>query len=329
MTDATFPETRALKSSRARRRMTPKDARLRTLRVKAVRIFFLAGAMLAILALVGSVIIQVMQGKARVNESVVQGENLVIETPRFVGRTKDGGKVIVTAKTATRPLKGEEGKVTLELPVMETSDGSKATALTGVWSQSGETLSLDGNVVLTHQSGDRATATRAFWNSVLSRLDLSENVVLSRQNGDKATAQTATWTSDPSVLTITGNVNLTRPSGATMTGATAAWRSDLGSLEVGGGIDISLPSGERATSQSASFKDQTGDVSLLGDVLVLFPAGQARSSRANYSGISGQVNGDGGVEIKSSLGIGRASRYVYETRTKRLSLSGDVRAKLQ
>jgi hypothetical protein len=329
MTDTTFPQIPISTGARLRRRMTPKDARLRTLRVKTVRILFLAGAMLAILALVGSVIIQVMQGKARVSDAVVQGENLVIESPRFVGRTKDGGKVIVTAKTATRPLTGQEGKVTLELPVMETSDGSRATAKTGVWSQSEETLSLDGDVVLAHQSGDRATSSRAFWNSVSSRLELMENVVLARQNGDQAASNLAVWTSDPSVLTVTGNVNVKRQSGASMSSGTAAWRSDLGSLDIGGGVRISLPTGESATSQTASFKDRSGDLSLLGQVLVTFPAGQARSARADYSGLTGRLSGEGGIQVRSSLGIGSASRYVYETRSKRLSLSGDVRAQLQ
>jgi hypothetical protein len=328
MTDAILPSLNPV-AARHRRRMTTQDARLRTLRVKTVRIVFLGGAILSILALVGSVISQVMHGRAQLNEPVVQGENLVIETPRFVGRTKDGGKVIVTAKTATRALDGQDGKVALDMPVMETSDGSKATASKGIWSQSEEILSLDGNVVLTHQSGDKATASRALWTSVPARLTLSDNVVLERQSGDRATASQAIWTSEPSTLTISGNVKLTRRGGASLVSGLAVWRSDIGALDASQGVRISLPSGESATSQTARFNDRSGDVSLNGQVNVMFPAGQASSASAQFEGATGSLSGDGGIQIRSSLGIGSANRYVYETRSKRLSLTGDARATLR
>ena len=324
MTDTTFPSY-----TRRSKRMTATDVRLRTLRVKTLRIGFLVGAIAAVLALVGSVAFQAMQGQAQLNEAVIQGEKLVIESPRFVGRTKDGGKVIVTARTATRAMNDQTGKVSLDKPVLETGDGSTATATNGVWTQSEQSLTLNGDVVLKHFGGDRATSTSDLWTSVPAALTMNDNVVLSRQAGDKATANTAIWTSNPAQLTFSGNVNITRPSGASLVAGVAVWRNDIGALDVQNGVRISLPSGESATAQTARFSDRAGDLGLQGQVVVTFAQGQASSARADFNGTTGRLTGEGGVEVRSSLGIGTASRYAYETRTRRLNLNGDARVTLR
>lgn len=328
MTDATFPAPHSYTAHRAKR-MTPQDARLRTLRVKATRVVFVAGAIAAISALVGSVAIQLVKTSVLPETTVVQGENLVIEKPRFVGNAKDGSKIIVTAQKATRSMTALNGAVQLEKPVLETSDGSQATATLGVWSQADQTLSLDGEVVLTRTGGDRATSTRAVWTSIPSRLTMDGNVVMSRASGDNATANSAIWSTNPDQLMVSGNVVLSRPGGARATAANAIWRSDIGSLDLTGGANIVLPSGESASAVTARLDDRRGDVSLEGQAVMRFGAGQASSSSAIYQGLTGRLSGTGGVQIVSSLGTGTADSYVYETRSKRLRLTGNARATLQ
>jgi hypothetical protein len=328
MTDARLSPS-ILTPMTVRKRMTPQDARLRTLRVKATRIFFVGGAVCAVLALVGNVAVRLVLTGSTPATSVVQGENLVIEKPRFVGRDKNGGKIIVTADTATRSMTSQNGAVALVKPVLETSDGSKATAKTGVWSQAEQNLALDGEVVLIRQGGDRATAATAVWTSIPSELKMNGGVTLSRQDGDQATAQSAVWSTEPSLLMLSNNVVLSRRGGARATSGAATWRSDLGALDLTGGANITLPSGESASALSARLDDQRGDIRLDGQATVRFSAGQASSARAYYQGSTGRLSGEGGIQISSGLGTGSADRYVYEIRSKRLNMSGNARATLR
>jgi hypothetical protein len=311
------------------KRMTPQDARRRTLRVKTTRVLFIGGALAAILALVGNVAVRLILTANAPSAPVVQGENLVIEKPRFVGRAKDGGKIIVTAQTAKRSASAQNGAVELVKPVLETSDGSQATAATGVWSQADQNLLLEGEVVLTRQGGDRATSARAVWTSVPSQLQMEGGVTLTRQGGDQATANQALWSTEPSQLVLSGNVALSRSTGARATSSTATWRNDVGSLDLTGGANINLPTGESASASTARLDDRRGDMRLEGQAVVRFNGGQASSSSAFYQALTGQLSGVGGIQITSSLGTGSADRYVYETRSKRLSLSGNARAILQ
>jgi hypothetical protein len=328
MTDAALPTPYNMATNRAKR-MTPQDARLRTLRVKATRVVFVVGALAAVFALVGSVAVQLAKTSLLPETSVVQGENLVIEKPRFVANAKDGSKIIVTAQKATRSMTALNGAVQLEKPVLETSDGSQAIAKSGVWSQVDQTLSLDGDVVLTRAGGDRATSSRAVWTSVPSRLTMDGNVVMSRAGGDSATSNSAVWSTNPDQLMVSGNVVLTRPGGARATAANATWRSDIGSLDLTGGANIVLPSGESASAVTARLDDRLSDIRLEGQAVVRFSAGQASSSSAFYQGLTGQLSGSGGIQIASGLGTGTADSYVYETRSKRLRLTGNARATLR
>lgn len=309
--------------------MTPRDARLRTLRVKATRLVFVVGAIAAIFALIGSVAIQLVKTNVLPETAIIQGENLVIEKPRFVGNAKDGSKIIVTAQKATRSMTALNGAVQLEKPVLKTDDGSQATATLGVWSQADQTLSLDGDVVLTRAGGDRATSSRAVWTSTPSRLTMDGSVVMSRAGGDNATSNSAIWSTNPDQLMVSGDVVLTRPGGARATAASATWRSDIGSLDLAGGANIVLPSGESASALTARLDDRLGDIRLEGQAIMRFSAGQASSSSAFYQGLTGRLSGNGGIQIVSSLGTGTADSYVYETRSKRLRLTGNARATLR
>jgi hypothetical protein len=357
MTDATFPTHTRIEMT-PRKRLTAQDAKRRSLRVKTTRLAMVGGAVVCVLALVGSVAFRAVQVATLPKTDIVEGENLVIDTPRFVGRAKDGGKIVVTAQKATRSMSQDNGAVQLVKPVLETADGSKATADVGVWSQESQNLSLKGNVVLNRTGGDVATAASAEWTSVPAVLLMRDGVVLRRQNGDQSTSNTATWASDTAELSVDGNVTITRPSGdqATAnravyasdtgqlsilgnvnlsrktgeraTGGRATWRTDTGMLELDQAVTINLTGGESATAQLARFDERSGDVFLAGNAVFRFASGQASSARALYRGNTGQLIGDGGITITSSLGFGRADRYVYETKSKRLSLSGNARATL-
>jgi hypothetical protein len=336
MTDATLnlspqfdPSVRGGARHTTRKRMTANDARVRTIRVKLTRILFLAGAMTAVLALVGSVLVRAIETAALPSADLVDGKNLVLDTPRFVGRTKSGGRVVVTAQKATRSLAQADGAVQLVKPVLETSDGSTATADNGIWSQEKQTLSLRGNVLLNRQGGDVAQSQTADWTSQPERLTMAGGVSLVRQNGDNATGENAVWDAEAALLTVLGNVNIARKSGERGSSNRAMWQSQQGVLALDGNVNLTLPSGESAFAQTVRFNEGDGTLLLQQGVVVRFAAGQANSTRAVFQSATGRLTGDGGVNITSDLGNGRADRYVYETRSKRLNLSGNAVATLK
>jgi hypothetical protein len=281
------------------KRLTPQAARARTLRVKATRWVFVGGAALSILALVGSVAVRMLQTALAPVTSVVRGDNLVIDEPRFVGRTKGGAQIVVTADSATRSRTLQERKVTLVKPKLQTGDGSQAKAKAGVWSQADQSLSLEGDVELTRTGGDRATST------------------------------TAVWTTGDAQFMMSGAVNLNRSGGTRATSNSAIWRTELGLLDLMGNVTLNLPTGESASALSARLDERRGDISLEGQAVVRFASGQANSARAFYSSATGTLSGDGGTNITSSFGTGRAQRYVYEITTNRLNLSGNAQATLK
>ncbi|WP_085339352.1 hypothetical protein [Aquidulcibacter paucihalophilus] len=253
----------------ARRRLTPNDARLRTLRVKTTRSVFLAGAALSTLLLIGSVIVRGVQGAAIDTSKLVQGDQFVMESPEFIGNTREGKRLKVTGARATRSVSDAAGAVRLEKPKLETADGSVATADEGIWSQDAQTLSLKGNVVFSRKAGERATGVSAL------------------------------WTSDPSVLTVEG------------------------------GTQITLPGGETATAQSLQWDEAKGAVALLGNARVTFKDGEATSDQAYFDKESRTLTGTGSIRIRSELGTGAADRYVYNTASKRLQMTGNVIAQLR
>jgi hypothetical protein len=249
-----------------RQRLTPQAARRRTIRVKAVRLVFLAGAGLSILLLVGSVIMRGVQGAGIDTSNLVQDNQFVIENPEFIGTTKEGKRLKVTGVRALRSVSDPNAGVRLEKPKLETADGSTATALQGVWSQSQQTLLLNGEVVFT------------------------------RKNGEKARGATATWTSSPSILLLQG------------------------------GIEVTLPSGETASAQSLQWQETKRQTLLEGQAVIRFKGGEATSDRAIYDQVTKSVTGTGRTSIRTEQGLSFADRYEYITSSKRLALSGNVRA---
>jgi hypothetical protein len=249
-----------------RQRLTPQAARRRTIRVKATRLVFLAGASLSVLLLVGSVILRGVQGAGIDTSKLVQNDQFVIENPEFIGTTKEGKRLKVTGARALRSVSDPNAGVRLEKPKLETADGSTATAIQGVWLQSQQTLVLKGDVVFT------------------------------RKSGEKARGATATWTSSPSVLLLEG------------------------------GIEVTLPGGENATAQSLQWEEAKQRTLLVGQAVIRFKGGEATSDRAIYDQVAKSVTGTGRISIRSEQGLSFADRYEYITTSKRLALSGNVRA---
>jgi hypothetical protein len=249
-----------------RQRLTPQAARRRTIRVKAVRLVFLAGAGLSALLLVGSVILRGVQGAGIDTSNLVQDDQFVIQNPEFIGTTKEGKRLKVTGDRALRSVSDPNAGVRLEKPKLETADGSTATALEGVWSQSKQTLVLKGNVVLL------------------------------RKNGETARGATATWTSSPSVLILEG------------------------------GVVVTLPGGETASAQSLQWQEAKQQTLLEGQAVIRFKGGEATSDRAIYDQVAKSVTGTGRTSIRTEQGLSFADRYEYITSSKRMALSGNVRA---
>jgi hypothetical protein len=234
--------------------------------VKAIRVVFLAGAGLSALLLVGSVIMRGVQGAGIDTSRLVQGNQFVIENPEFIGTTKEGKRLKVTGARALRSVSDPTGGVRLEKPKLETQDGSTATATQGIWSQTQQRLSLEGDVVF------------------------------SRKNGEKARGAAANWTANPSVLVLEG------------------------------GIEVTLPSGETASAQSLMWDETKRQTVLIGQAVIRFKGGQARSDRAIYDQVAKSVIGIGNTSVRTEQGLSYADRYEYITSSKRLALSGNVRA---
>ena len=264
-----MPGVTASPSVYQRRRMTPADAARRAGRVKATRLVFLGGAALAILLLTGAVLSRSFQAAQIDTSGLVKGDQYVMDAPKFVGRTKSGTKLTVTGVRATRSVASAAGPVRLEKPRLETSDGSVATALTGVWLQSEQRLELEGDVVFARRAGEKATGSRAI------------------------------WTTEPSLFSLDG------------------------------GTQMALPSGETATAQALRWDEGRQTLTLTGDVKVTFKDGEATSQTAYFNNANRVLIGIGSTQIRSALGIGAADRYEYATVSRRLRMSGNVRATLR
>ncbi len=236
----------------ARRRMTPNDARLRTIRVKTTRSVFLAGAGLATLLLVGSVIVRGVQGASIDTSKLVQGDQFVMDAPEFVGNTREGKRLKVTGLKATRSISDPAGAVSLEKPKLETADGSVATANEGIWSQDVQTLSLKGNVVFSRKTGERATGVSAM------------------------------WTSDPSVLTLEGGTQIVLPGGEAATAQSLQWDEAKGVVALFGNARVTFKNGE-ATSERAYFDKETRTLSGAGAIRIRSELGTGAADRYEYN----------------------------------------------
>lgn len=250
--------------SSVRRRLTPNDARLRTIRVKTTRLVFLAGAALSTLLLIGSVIVRGVQGAAIDTSKLVQGDQFVMDSPEFVGNTREGKRLKVTGARATRSVSDPAGAVRLEEPKLETADGSVATADEGIWSQDAQTLSLKGNVVFSRKAGERATGVSAL------------------------------WTSDPSVLTLEGGTQIVLPSGEAATAQTMKWDETRGSVALLGNARVTFADGE-ATSDQAYFDKETRTLTGMGAIRIRSELGIGAADRYEYNTESRRLRLSGSV----------------------------------
>jgi hypothetical protein len=248
----------------ARRRMTPNDARVRTIRVKITRVVFLAGAALSTLLLVGSVILRGVQGAAIDTSKLVQGDQFVMDAPEFVGNTREGKRLKVTGLKATRSVSDSAGAVRLEKPKLETADGSVATADEGIWSQDVQTLSLKGNVVFSRKTGERATGISAMWSS------------------------------DPSVLTVEGGTQIVLPSGETATAQSLQWDEAKGAVALMGNARVTFKNGE-ATSDRAYFDKETRNLIGTGAIQIRSELGTGAADRYEYNTESRRLRLTGNV----------------------------------
>lgn len=259
--------THPISAGLPRQRLTPQDARRRTIRVKTTRLVFLGGAALSTLLLVGSVILRGVQGAAIDTTNLVQNDQYVMESPEFVGNTKDGKRLKVKGVKATRSVADPTGPVRLEKPRMETADGSVAVAEDGVWSPTNQTLSLKGNVVFT------------------------------RKGGERATGQSAIWTADPSILTLEGGVQVNLPTGETATAQSLSWNETTMVVSLAGAARVAFKDGE-ATSDQASFDQKTRILTGNGTARIVSQLGTSSADRYEYNTVSRRLRLSGKVVAK-------------------------------
>jgi hypothetical protein len=248
---------RAARAAAARRKADARRLGLRRTRIRLVRLGLMAGSALAIAVFAGAAFLQRGQDLGVDAKSLVQGDQMVIDAPRFVGRTAGRTRFTLTAKRATRQIGDDAAPLSLDGPTLELSDGGKVTADKGVWRQG---------------RGDDRTA---------QRLQLSGNVTIRRADGDTGRARQAVWTPEPDMLALSGGVSLDRPSGERATAQVAEWRTADQSLALDGGVRVEFKDGV-ATSTAARFEAGGGRLIGTGQATIRTSLGIVSGDRYVY-----------------------------------------------
>jgi|APTNR8051073442_1049403.scaffolds.fasta_scaffold02192_8 hypothetical protein len=181
-------------------------------RIRRLRLALIGLAVLSLLFFVGFLIFTAFSNKSNPTRDVVKGNDLVIESPRFIGHSRAGGTVTIVAQQAKRALGNSGGVVSLEKPKMTTSSGAEVSADTGQWNQSTQELSLENQVVMIHKKGQRASAQRAFWRPQTGTIDFLGGVIITVGEGS-AISNALSFDADGGSITGNGGVQITLPFG--------------------------------------------------------------------------------------------------------------------
>lgn len=249
----------------------------RSERLSRVRGALIAGCGVTVALLAGATIIHLLSTRLIAAESVLEGNNVVIKSPRFVGRTADRTRFVLTAERAERELGNEAAPLTLTAPALELADGGSVTARLGVWGP----------------GSDGAAGAQ--------RLSLSGDVRIKRGSGETGAAGQAVWTPDPDVLVLTGGVVIDRPSGEKASSQTAVWTASARTLQLDGGVTVTMKDA-KATSRAAVLKAGTSEVTGSGGIQIVTSLGIATGDRYVYDTRAGrlQISGRARATLKPS-----------------------------
>jgi hypothetical protein len=191
----------------------------------------------------------------------------------------------------------------------------------GVWDDLAQTLGMQGNVKMTLKEGEVATADSAFWNGPARTLALAGNARVIGPKGEIATAPKAIWQANERQLVMQEGASLQAPQGQAK-GQTITWNAGTNGLQLVGAASFVTPSGESASGGQLDWNALTRTISVSNGSLIRFSGGQVRSDSARYQMITGNLSGAGNVQISSGVGIGTGSNFVYDTKSRRLKLTG-------
>jgi hypothetical protein len=284
-------------------RLNTGEVARRSARVGAVRRLLLAGTAVTLVGFAGAVIWSLSRPAAGIPQAQVDSGSLVISDPRFVGRSAEGQRVVITAERAVRRVGDNDGPVTLQQLRLEADDGTSATGATGIWTPGAQTLTLEGDVVFTLGNGDVARAARALW-------------------------EPGSTESAGRLISLDGGVRIQRPTGDVITSTAARWSQGGEILDLTGGATVARPAGDQASATTARWDNRRQILSLSG--AARFEAGgtQATSSSATVFYNRQLVVGVGAARITGGVGTVTAERYEYSLASRRLLLVGRVRGTL-
>lgn len=193
-----------------RRLISLEAARQRSVLVGWLRLVFIAGALAASVALLGSLVLSSLRGADRRSTSAVEADQVVrMINPRFTSRSRTGAVFEVTAESAARRV-GEANLIDLVNPILMSSEGVRVAGTTGVYDTEQETVELAGAVKFADAGGYAFESDRA-------RMLLGENRVVGRSPVHGAgplgqlRADTYEIRDDGDVVVLRGNVRATLP----------------------------------------------------------------------------------------------------------------------
>ncbi|MEK7660436.1 MAG: hypothetical protein AAB680_00160 [Pseudomonadota bacterium] len=185
---------------------------LRDENVHRLRQGLIALAAISVILFVGFLIFTALSGNVNRSRDVVKGNDLVIENPRFIGHSRKGGTVTVTAVQAKRALGNVGGIVELSKPKMTTSSGAEVYGDSGKWNQATQELSLENQVVMIHKKGQRASAQHAFWRPETGTIEFLGGVIITVGDGS-AISNRLNFDANGGVIKGDGGVQITLPFG--------------------------------------------------------------------------------------------------------------------
>jgi hypothetical protein len=203
-------------------------------------------------------------------------------------------------------------------------DSGVANADQGVWDDLGQTLGLQGNVRMVLKQGEVAAANSAFWNGVNKSLALDGNARITGSQGEVAVAPKAVWYATQRLLVLQDGASLETSQGQARA-QTITWNANSNDLRLVQNAAFVTKTGESASGGQIDWNALSRTMVLTNKAYITFKGGSMRSDAARYSMISGSLSGAGNVQVTSDAGIGTGSNFVYETRTRRLKLTGTAR----
>lgn len=250
----------------------PAEIKSRRTRIKVLRSIFLVLSSLSAALFFCSIIISAFSDKRNAAKDILNGDALVIASPRFIGHSSAGGKITITAQSATRTIGNAQGAIRLIAPHMTTEEGADVVAKNGTWNQSTQELRLTDDVIMTYPSGDKANAQSAYWGNN------DPNITVQKPENSSIRE---TLSAAPSKLWLQGQVHFVRPSGDTIDGQNAIWDSSMGRLSLSGGVVVKIKNGT-ANSQNLLFDTKASIAKGVGGVSIIMPMGNASAQSYDY-----------------------------------------------